>query len=140
MINQKPQRVFFSLGLVISRTFILIQLLPPASRVRLSEILDATVGSIVGASPLVMMITETMFLRLRFVIFYYVYIHESYQTRTSFPNNTAFTMNRISYGIDGDYLIRLEDKVSLLDLSNDIFLLINKHHLLWLTRRQAEPV
>jgi hypothetical protein len=66
MINQKPQRVFFSLGLwLISSLFISIQLLPPATRARLSEIVGAMVE---------MMVADTMFLLFRFVILLCLYL------------------------------------------------------------------
>jgi len=65
MINQKPQRAFFfSLGPGLSLSlFVSNQLLPPTSRMRLVAIDGAMAG---------MMLTEladTMFFRLRFVIF-----------------------------------------------------------------------
>jgi len=65
MINQKPQRAFFfslGLGLILS-LFVSNQLPPPASRVRLAAI----VGAIVW-----MTLNDTMFFRLRFVIFLFV--------------------------------------------------------------------
>jgi hypothetical protein len=66
MINQKPQRVFFSLGLwLFSSLFISIQLLPPATRARLSEIVGAMVE---------MMVADTMFLLFRFVILLCLYL------------------------------------------------------------------
>jgi len=62
MINSKaPASFFFSLGLgLILSLFVSIQLPPPASRVHLAAIVDAMVG---------MTFTDTMFFRLRFVIF-----------------------------------------------------------------------
>jgi hypothetical protein len=61
MINQKPQRAFFfSLGLGLTLSlFVSIQLLPPASRIRLAAIDGAMAG---------MMVTDTMFFRLRFIL------------------------------------------------------------------------
>jgi hypothetical protein len=63
MINQKPQRVsFLSLGLgLIFSLFISIQLLPPASRIRLA----AVVGAMVGIT-----VTDMVFFGLRFVFIY----------------------------------------------------------------------
>jgi len=65
MINQKPQRAFFfSLGLGLSLSlFVSNQPLPPTSRVRLAAIDGAMAGMIFTE------LTDTMFFRLRFVIF-----------------------------------------------------------------------
>jgi hypothetical protein len=62
--SNAPASFLFSLGRwLISSLFISIQLLPPPSLARLSEV----VGSMVG--PLVeMMVTDTTFLRLHFAI------------------------------------------------------------------------
>jgi hypothetical protein len=60
--SKAPASFLFSLGLwPISSLFISFQLLPPASRRRLSDIVGAMVG---------MMVTDTMLLRLHFVILY----------------------------------------------------------------------
>jgi hypothetical protein len=62
--SKAPASFLFSLGLwPFSSLFISIQLLPPASRARLSAIVGAIAGPIVE-----MMVTDTMFLRLRFAI------------------------------------------------------------------------
>jgi len=65
MINQKPQRAFFfSLGLGLSLSlFVSNQPLPPTSRVRLAAIDGAMAGMMFTE------LTDTMFFRLRFVIF-----------------------------------------------------------------------
>src|SRR5215813_2699106 len=65
MINQKPQRAFFfSLGLGFTLSlFVSIQLPPPANRTRLAAIDGAMVGMMLTE------LTDTMFFRLRFVIF-----------------------------------------------------------------------
>src|SRR5262245_30792698 len=65
MINQKPQRAFFfSLGLGLSLSlFVSNQLLPPTSRMRLAAIDGAMAGMMLTE------LTDTLFFRLRFVIF-----------------------------------------------------------------------
>jgi len=60
--SKAPASFLFLAGAwLILSLFISIQLLPPASRIRLA----AVVGAIVG-----MMATDTMFFRLRFVIIF----------------------------------------------------------------------
>jgi hypothetical protein len=65
MINQKPQRAFFfSLGLGFTLSlFVSIQLPPPTSRIRLAAIDSAMAGMMLTE------LTDTMFFKLRFVIF-----------------------------------------------------------------------
>src|SRR5215510_6516400 len=101
MINQKPQRAFFlSLGLGLSLSlFVSNQLLPPTSRIRLAAIDGAMAGMMLTE------LTDTMFFRLRFVIFICM---SSPQTETSTtdsdslsrPNQNAernFSLNRRRY-------------------------------------------
>jgi hypothetical protein len=68
MINQKPQRAFFiSLGLGLTLSlFVSIQLPPPASRIHLAAIDGAIAGMMLTE------LTDTMFFRLRFVIFIFI--------------------------------------------------------------------
>src|SRR5262245_33625177 len=85
MINQKPQRAFFfSLGLGLSLSlFVSIQLLPPASRIRLAAIDGAMAGMMFTE------LTDTMFFRLRFVIFMFM---SSPQTETSTPDSDLLSL------------------------------------------------
>jgi hypothetical protein len=71
MINQKPQRAFFfSLGLGLSLSlFVSIQLPPPTSRIRLAAIDGAVAGMMLTELT---ELTDTMFFRLRFVIFIFM--------------------------------------------------------------------
>src|SRR5215475_1401269 len=82
MINQKPQRAFFfSLGLGLSLSlFVSIQLPPPASRIRLALIDSAMAGMMFAE------LSDTMFFRLRFVIFM---LMSSPQTETSTPDSDS---------------------------------------------------
>jgi hypothetical protein len=84
--SKAPASFLFSLGLwLISSLFISIQLLPPASLARLSEVVCSTVGHTVG-----MMITDTMFLRLHFVILTMFMPAQASQTYTSLPIHIRF--------------------------------------------------
>src|SRR5215510_8143710 len=84
MINQKPQRAFFlSLGLGLSLSlFVSNQLLPPTSRIRLAAIDGAMAGMMLTE------LTDTMFFRLRFVIFIFM---SSPQTETSTPDSDSLS-------------------------------------------------
>jgi hypothetical protein len=88
MINQKPQRAFFfSLGLGFALSlFVSIQLPPPTSRIRLAAIDGATAGMMFTE------LTDTMFFRLRFVIFTFM---SSPHTETSTPDSDSLSsLNR----------------------------------------------
>jgi hypothetical protein len=88
MINQKPQRAFFfSLGLGFTLSlFVSIQLPPPTSRIRLAAIDGATAGMMFTE------LTDTMFFRLRFVIFM---LMSSPHTETSTPDSDSLSsLNR----------------------------------------------
>src|SRR5215813_911104 len=111
MINQKPQRAFFfSLGLGFTLSlFVSIQLPPPANRTRLAAIDGAMAGMMLTE------LTDTMFFRLRFVIFIFM---SSPQTETPTPDSDSlsrsnqnaewnFSWNRHRYS-----LFKAEDKVS----------------------------
>ncbi|HMB30022.1 MAG TPA: hypothetical protein VKS99_18065, partial [Blastocatellia bacterium] len=106
MINQKPQRAFFfSLGPGLSLSlFVSNQLLPPTSRMRLVAIDGAMAGMMLTE------LTDTMFFRLRFIIF--IFKMSSPQTETSTidsdslsrPNQNAerdFSWNRRRPRIQG---------------------------------------
>src|SRR5262245_52048291 len=85
MINQKPQRAFFfslGLGLTLSH-FVSIQLLPPASRIRLASIDGAMAGMMFTE------LTDMMFFRLRFLIFMFM---SSPQIETSTPDSDLLSL------------------------------------------------
>jgi hypothetical protein len=90
--SKAPASFLFSLGLwLISSLFISIQLLPPAIRVRLSERLSGAVGARVE-----MMVIDTMFLRLHFVIllYFYMYIRKDASDRNLILNSRIQTRFR----------------------------------------------
>jgi hypothetical protein len=105
--SKAPASFLFSLGLwLISSLFISIQLLPPASLGRLSEVADSIVGIMVE-----MMVTDTMFLRLHFAILSMLIPSQASHTDTSLPTLIRFwlrigTRDGISYGIDADNFIQ----------------------------------
>jgi hypothetical protein len=107
--SKAPASFLFSLGpWLISSLFISIQLLPPASLARLSEVADSVVGIMVE-----MMVTDTMFLRLHFAILSMLLPAQASLTDTSLPILIRFwrrigTRDGISCGIDADNFIQGE--------------------------------
>ena len=123
--SKAPASFLFSLGLwPISSLFISIQLLPPATRVRLSEIVGAIVAPIAGAPIAEIMVIDTLFLRLHFVILLCFLIMLMFAKAPSTETSTLVHRFRLAFAAesehrteflvrrDADNLIQGEDKVS----------------------------